>query len=1079
MAQNYTRQSSLSDGDTITASLFNDEYNQLVNAFTYSSTSASSTGHRHDGSAGQGGNIFKIGDLDFFNKIEVDSTNNRWGFYVEVSSAAVEQIRIQDGAVVPVTTNDIDLGTSSLQFKDLYIDGTANVDSLTLTSGATVTTILDEDDLSSDSNTALVTQQSIKAYVDAQVTAQDLDFQADTGGALSIDLDSETMTFTGGTGIDTSGSGNAVTFAIDSTVATLAGTQTLTNKTLTSPDINTPDIDGGTIDGTVIGGSTAAAGSFTTGSFTGNVSFGDNNKAIFGAGSDLEIYHDGSGSFIADNGTGDLHIRASNTLRLQNAAGQLYAFGFNGGEFALYHNNSQKLATTSTGIDVTGSVAINSSATSASTTNQLTLRGGTGNVVSGDVVGGINFDSFDLGNQNTSASISAIASGSHVSGSTLDTDLNFKTADGSSPVSRLNIAANGDISFYEDTGTTTKLTWDASAESLNFADNGKAIFGASNDLQIYHNGSNSFIDDAGTGDLYLRGSGAVRIGGYASETAAIFNHNGSVELRYDNAQKLATTSTGINVTGTVTAADLTLSDSVPQISLTDSDGTDQISKIFRSGANLIIRSRNNTDYGTTIIQRDNGTVQNASVARFDASGDISFYEDTGTTAKLTWDASAESLNFADNGKAVFGASNDLSVYHDGSDSYIHETGTGSLKILGQGRITLKNSAGDETLADFLTNDRVDLYYDNSVKFTTTATGIDVIGTVSADGLDVSSATGSSVVTPTEAKISSSTSASDWSTSSAWGVLGFYSADTSGGGAGNRAQISTNMEVATGAYSSLDFTLANPGNAYAQDSWLKLQNSASSAERKVIVSAEGGLDVTGSVVSDGLTVDGGTSNQPVLIKSTDATAKLGFQDDTTTNTYSVTVGAVGDEMILSSGSGGGEAVRIDSSGNVGIGTTSPAYRLGVQTTTTNIAQFDTTGTTAGLITFSDANTASSNTVRLGSIGNDLAFYTNTAGAGAERMRIDSAGNVGIGTSGPSDLLDISANGTSAMRLSDSSSPATYAQITQANGVLSFNADAGGAQSNSVMKFLVDNSEACLLYTSPSPRDGLLSRMPSSA
>ena len=100
------------------------------------------------------------------------------------------------------------------------------------------TSIKDEDNMSSDSASHLATQQSIKAYVDSQVTAQDLDFQADSGGALSIDLDSETMTFTGGTGIDTSGSGNAVTFAIDSTVATLAGTQTFTNKTLTSPKIN-------------------------------------------------------------------------------------------------------------------------------------------------------------------------------------------------------------------------------------------------------------------------------------------------------------------------------------------------------------------------------------------------------------------------------------------------------------------------------------------------------------------------------------------------------------------------------------------------------------------------------------------------------------------------------------------------------------------------------------------------------------------------------------------------------------------------------------------------------------------------
>ena len=76
------------------------------------------------------------------------------------------------------------------------------------------------------------TQQSVKAYVDAQVTAQDLDFQGDSGGALSIDLDSETLTIAGGTGITTTGSGNTVTAAIDATVATLTGTQTITNKTI-------------------------------------------------------------------------------------------------------------------------------------------------------------------------------------------------------------------------------------------------------------------------------------------------------------------------------------------------------------------------------------------------------------------------------------------------------------------------------------------------------------------------------------------------------------------------------------------------------------------------------------------------------------------------------------------------------------------------------------------------------------------------------------------------------------------------------------------------------------------------------
>ena len=124
--------------------------------------------------------------------------------------------------------------------KTVFLDGSnvANISNLKLASGATVTAILDEDGLSSDSATSLATQQSIKAYVDAQVTAQDLDFQGDSGGALNIDLDSEVLDIAGGTGIDTSGSGNTLTVAIDSTVATLSGTQTLTNKTIDASQLS-------------------------------------------------------------------------------------------------------------------------------------------------------------------------------------------------------------------------------------------------------------------------------------------------------------------------------------------------------------------------------------------------------------------------------------------------------------------------------------------------------------------------------------------------------------------------------------------------------------------------------------------------------------------------------------------------------------------------------------------------------------------------------------------------------------------------------------------------------------------------
>jgi len=131
------------------------------------------------------------------------------------------------------------------------IDGTETFTNKTLTapvitSGVFNTAIsgtafLDEDNMASDSATKLASQQSIKAYVDATITAQDLDVTSDSG-TIAIDLDSETLTIAGGTGIDTTGASNTITVAVDSTVATLTGTQTLTNKTLTSPTINTPTI---------------------------------------------------------------------------------------------------------------------------------------------------------------------------------------------------------------------------------------------------------------------------------------------------------------------------------------------------------------------------------------------------------------------------------------------------------------------------------------------------------------------------------------------------------------------------------------------------------------------------------------------------------------------------------------------------------------------------------------------------------------------------------------------------------------------------------------------------------------------
>ena len=121
------------------------------------------------------------------------------------------------------------------------------ITSAVLNTAVSGSAILDEDNMASDSATQLATQQSIKAYVDSQNTAQDLDITTGSG-SIDVALGSETLTIAGGTGLDSSASGTTVTLAIDSTVATLTGTQTLTNKTLTSPVLTTPQINDSSAD---------------------------------------------------------------------------------------------------------------------------------------------------------------------------------------------------------------------------------------------------------------------------------------------------------------------------------------------------------------------------------------------------------------------------------------------------------------------------------------------------------------------------------------------------------------------------------------------------------------------------------------------------------------------------------------------------------------------------------------------------------------------------------------------------------------------------------------------------------------
>jgi len=244
----YVRQSAADIVPTgvVRAAPINNELNALRDAF------ATAAGHRHDGTAAEGHPVPVIGDADLLNKIATDTANNRHGVFVEVAAAAVEQVRFQDGAIVPVTDNDVDLGTSSLEFKDLHIDGTANIDSL----------VADTADINGgtvDNAVIGATTPAAANFTTASASGQ-ITSTVSTGTAPLVVASTTKVTNLNADQLD--GADWASPAAIGTTTPA-AGT--FTNVTVNSAaTIASADINAGTIDGAVIGGSSAQAITGTT-----------------------------------------------------------------------------------------------------------------------------------------------------------------------------------------------------------------------------------------------------------------------------------------------------------------------------------------------------------------------------------------------------------------------------------------------------------------------------------------------------------------------------------------------------------------------------------------------------------------------------------------------------------------------------------------------------------------------------------------------------------------------------------------------------------------------------------------------
>lgn len=409
--------------------------------------------------------------------------------------------------------------------------------------------------------------------------------------------------------------------------------------------------------------------------------------------------------------------------------------------------------------------------------------------------------------------------------------LNYSTGDSSASANGAGITIQDAVSATQD----ATLTWNTANDSfnfshnLNFADNVKAQFGAGNDLQIYHDGSNSNYIKSTTSDIYLRNEGdndkiyiqATNSGTLANyltidgssndikvhknlhasdNVKALFGAGSDLQIYHDGSNShIKNTGTGSLYIAAEGTGDLFLR------------GEDDIFIQPQGGENGIVVQGN----GAVTLYYDNSAKLATTSQGIDVTGSI-------TTDGMTTSAD---INFGDDNKALFGAGNDLKIYHSANNqSYIHEVGTGNLKILAD-NLLLQRADESQTYIQALTGGAVDLRHAGNVKLATTSTGIDVTGTTVTDGLTTNGASeGDTYFTGGTANSR---------------LLNIF---TSTGG--SSANAGHNFKIASGEG---EFIFGN------------------NTTTNLLTVKTGGIDVTGTVTSDGLILDDNTS-----LYSTDAT-----------------------------------------------------------------------------------------------------------------------------------------------------------------------------------------------------------------
>ena len=338
----------IADGNIINASDFDGEFDAIATAF-------GTSGHTHDGTSENGGAITKIGPA--------------------------QDLVVSASLVTPKTTGTLDIGTDSLEFKDIYIDGIAYIDGLGRDMLVATDKKIQFRDAAIFLNSSTDGQLDIDADVTVQINTATLDIDASTKVDISTDLvvgddltlasdsavlgfgaDTDTtLTHTDGTGLTLNSTnkltfGDVASFVQQSSdgVLRIDGEATIDLNASTAVTVsNDLKLDS---DSAVLGFGVDNEITVTHVADTG-LRMQDNDKFMFGNSDDLQVHHDGSDSYVEDTGTGNLNLKGS-IVQLMSTGGESMIKSTTDGATELYYDGTKKLETTAAGISTEGNLTV-------------------------------------------------------------------------------------------------------------------------------------------------------------------------------------------------------------------------------------------------------------------------------------------------------------------------------------------------------------------------------------------------------------------------------------------------------------------------------------------------------------------------------------------------------------------------------------------------------------------------------------------------------------------------------------------------------------------------------------------------